>query len=75
MNFARYHVHFLAGALIVAGCAESRQLMPTPSLYTDTETTLFSELPPEFTSTKVELIYVTDREGIVRLKRTGIRRS
>jgi esterase/lipase superfamily enzyme len=47
--------------LLIAGCAESRQLMPTPSLYTDEAVTLFEALPEEYTSPLVELIYATDR--------------
>ena len=35
--------------------------MPTPNLYTAEKATLFEALPQEYTSTLVELIYVTDR--------------
>ena len=35
--------------------------MPTPHLYTDEKATLFEALPQEYASTRVELIYVTDR--------------
>ena len=58
---ARSPLLFLACISLVAGCAESRQLMPTPSLYADENAPLFGELDPELTSTQVELIYVTDR--------------
>jgi esterase/lipase superfamily enzyme len=51
----------VACVISVAGCAESRKLMPTPNLYADETAPLFGELAPEFTSTEVELIYVTDR--------------
>ncbi len=61
MMFARVHGPILACVLLIAGCAESRQLMPTPNLYTDETTTLFEALPEEYTSPLVELIYVTDR--------------
>ncbi len=61
MMSARVHGPILAGVLLVAGCAESRQLMPTPNLYTDEKATLFEALPQEYASTLVELIYVTDR--------------
>jgi esterase/lipase superfamily enzyme len=47
--------------LLIAGCAEDRQLMPTPNLYTDEKATLFEALPQEYASTQVELLYVTDR--------------
>ncbi len=58
---ARNPLLFLACLTLVAGCAESRQLMPTPSLYADETAPLFGDLAPELTSTQVELIYVTDR--------------
>ncbi len=61
MISARVHGPILACVLLIAGCAESRQLMPTPNLYTDENATLFEALPQEYASTLVELIYVTDR--------------
>ncbi len=57
----RVHGPILACVLLIAGCAESRKLMPTPNLYTDETVTLFEALPAEYTSPLVELIYVTDR--------------
>ena len=47
--------------MLAGGCADTRELMPTPNLYRDDKTKLFSELAPELSSTKVEMIYVTDR--------------
>jgi esterase/lipase superfamily enzyme len=61
MMIARVHGPVLACVLLIAGCAESRQLMPTPNLYTDETATLFEALPEEYTSPVVELLYVTDR--------------
>lgn len=61
MISARVNVAFLACGLLLAGCAEARQLMPTPNLYADDRVTLFEVLPEEYESTRVELIYVTDR--------------
>jgi esterase/lipase superfamily enzyme len=61
MKSVRVHVPILALVLLIAGCAESRKLMPTPNLYTDETATLFEALPEEYTSPLVELIYVTDR--------------
>jgi esterase/lipase superfamily enzyme len=61
MISARFHGPVLACAFLIAGCAESRTLMPTPNLYTDEKVTLFEALPEEYTSPLVELIYVTDR--------------
>ena len=58
---ARLHGPILAGVWLIAGCAESRQLMPTPNLYADQKATLFEALPQEYANTLVELIYVTDR--------------
>jgi esterase/lipase superfamily enzyme len=57
----RVHGPILACVLLIAGCAESRNLMPTPNLYTDETVTLFEALPEEYTSPLVELLYVTDR--------------
>jgi esterase/lipase superfamily enzyme len=61
MMSARVHGPILACVLLIAGCAESRQLMPTPNLYTDDKVALFEALPQEYASPLVELIYVTDR--------------
>ncbi len=61
MMSAWAHGSILACVLLIAGCAESRQLMPTPNIYTDEKATLFEALPEEYTGTQVELIYVTDR--------------
>ena len=58
---ARTYGSILLYVLLIAGCAESRLLMPTPNLYTDEKATLFDALPEEYASTLVELIYVTDR--------------
>ena len=61
MMSTRVHGPLLVCVLLIAGCAESRQLMPTPTHYTDETATLFEALPEEYTSPLVELIYVTDR--------------
>ena len=61
MMSARVHGPILVCVLLISGCVESRQLMPTPNLYTDEKVTLFEALPQEYASTLVELIYVTDR--------------
>jgi len=61
MNLTRARGLILICILLISGCAESRKLMPTPNLYTDEKVTLFEVLPPEYASTLVELIYVTDR--------------
>ncbi len=61
MMYPRIYGPIRACVLLIAGCAESRKLMPTPNLYTDGKATLFEALPQEYASTLVELIYVTDR--------------
>ncbi len=61
MNLTSARGLILIGILLIAGCAESRKLMPTPNLYTDEKAILFEALPEEYASTLVELIYVTDR--------------
>lgn len=61
MTSTRVRGSLLASILLLGGCAESRELMPTPNLYTDETVTLFEALPEEYASTQVELIYVTDR--------------
>jgi esterase/lipase superfamily enzyme len=49
--------------LLLAGCG-SRELMPTPNLYANNEEALFVDLPPEFQTTTIDLLYVTDRAPI-----------
>jgi len=61
MKIAPIQISIFTCAFLIAGCAESRHLMPTPSLYTDDKVTLFEALPQEYASKLVELIYVTDR--------------
>ena len=61
MMFARALGHIPICALLITGCAETRQLMPTPNIYTDGKATLFEALPDEYVSPLVELIYITDR--------------
>ena len=55
------HRLVLIATLLLAACAEPRELMPTPNLYTDQKATLFEALPQEYASPFVELIYATDR--------------
>jgi len=61
MMSIRAYGSILICALLLVGCAESRRLMPTPNHYTNESATLFDALPEEYASTRVELIYVTDR--------------
>ena len=46
--------------LLLAGCA-GRPLMPTPNLYAAGAREPFARTPPELRSTRVDLLYVTDR--------------
>jgi esterase/lipase superfamily enzyme len=52
----------LAALVIVAavGCKQ-RELIPTPNLYTDVVTDPFIDVPPEFQTTTVDLLFMTDR--------------
>jgi esterase/lipase superfamily enzyme len=50
----------LLAVLLLAGCA-GRPLMPTPNLYTAGAREPFALTPPELRSTRVDLLYVTDR--------------
>ena len=48
----------------VTGCQSQRGLMPTPNLYLREEAkNAFSEVPKEFQTNYVDLLYVTDRVG------------
>ncbi len=52
----------LAG-LVVSGCG-GRQLMPTPNIYIDSKLANFEQVPEEFQSNIVDVLYVTDRKPI-----------
>ena len=47
--------------ILISGCATQRLLMPTPEIYTRDNVVMFNQLPDEFTTPKVELLYITDR--------------
>ena len=49
-------------AIGLAGC--QKQLMPTPNIYLDGRYPLFENLPPEFKTNTVDLLYVTDRAPV-----------
>jgi len=46
---------------LVAGCATSRPLMPTPAIYVDQKEGLFEDVPPALRTPEVDILYVTDR--------------
>jgi esterase/lipase superfamily enzyme len=49
----------LLAIVAMAGC--KTKLMPTPTIYTTGEYTLFEQLPAELQSSKIDLMYITDR--------------
>jgi len=50
-------------ALSLTGCSD-RPLMPTPNLYLGRDDNPFADVPVEFRSNKVDVLYVTDRTPI-----------
>ncbi len=50
-----------AASLIIAGCASTPTLMPTPNLYTGEKEYPQSELNAELQNPRVDMLYVTDR--------------
>ena len=56
-------VQLLVLGLLLSGCAsQTRHMMPTPNLYTgDRAPELFTDLPAELQTGKMNLLYVTDR--------------
>jgi esterase/lipase superfamily enzyme len=51
----------IALVLILSGCAGARVMMPTPNVHLDPKRDFYGELHQELKSTKVPLLYVTDR--------------
>jgi len=51
----------ITSLLTMAGCTNTRALMPTPTLYTLGDTALFDKPPSAFQNSSVNLLYVTDR--------------
>ena len=49
----------LLAVLIEGGC--KTKLMPTPAIYTTGQYALFDELPETLQSSKIDVLYVTDR--------------
>ena len=58
--------------LLLVGCSTSRPLMPTPSIYLQTPASLFSALPDEAKSARLDLLYVTDRARLDDLTGTPL---
>jgi esterase/lipase superfamily enzyme len=68
-NMTRMVLTFVvaSGALLV-GCQE--ELMPTPNLYANSEDNPFEGVPPTLRSSRVEVIYATDRAPMTDKKGT-----
>ena len=47
--------------LLLAACSSQRVLMPTPNVYVDSDSDIYTGLPEELKSTEVPLFYITDR--------------
>jgi esterase/lipase superfamily enzyme len=62
MNLLTPPVSLLLAAVVLAAGGCSRQLMETPNLYVNGREDPFDEVPPQFQSNAVEVIYVTDRQ-------------
>ena len=58
---ARVTAFVLLPILLVAGCSSTRYLMPTPNLYSKAGREPFGELDPSLATSRVDLLYVTDR--------------
>ena len=48
--------------LVLAGCATSRSLMPTPTIYVDQKEGFFEDVPPALRNPEVDIVFVTDRK-------------
>ena len=51
----------LISCLLLAGCSTARLMMPTPNLYVNSKTDLYTSLAKELKVNEVELLYLTDR--------------
>ena len=49
-------------ALLLAACSGQRVMMPTPNVYVDSDTDIYSGLHQDLKSTQVPLFYITDRQ-------------
>jgi esterase/lipase superfamily enzyme len=60
----------LATGMLIVGCRE--ELMPTPNLYVQTKDNPFQEVPPALQSSRVEVLYATDRAPVQKKKTAGL---
>jgi esterase/lipase superfamily enzyme len=51
----------LISCVLLAGCSTARLMMPTPNLYINSKTDLYTDLAKELKGNEVELLYLTDR--------------
>jgi esterase/lipase superfamily enzyme len=49
-------------AVLLTACSGQRVMMPTPNVYKDADTEIYTNLHPDLKSTEVPLFYVTDRQ-------------
>jgi len=56
-----YRLLLALTALLLAGCAGQRVLMPTPNLHLDGQQDVFANLDPALKTTQVPVYYVTDQ--------------
>jgi esterase/lipase superfamily enzyme len=49
-------------AVLLTACSGQRVMMPTPNVYKDADTEIYTDLHPDLKSTEVPLFYVTDRQ-------------
>ncbi len=54
-------IGFFCMAVLLVGCG-AEQLMPTPNMYLQGDQSLFGEVPAEWRSNQVDILYVTDRK-------------
>jgi esterase/lipase superfamily enzyme len=50
-------------ALIMTACQTQRLMVPTPNLYLNTSVNPFTDVPAEFRTSEVDLLYLTDRKA------------
>ena len=62
INHAHWRVYLaITSVLLLAACSSQRVMMPTPNIYVDSSSDIYTGLPEELKSTEVPLFYITDR--------------
>ena len=63
INHAHWRVYLaITSVLLLAACSSQRVMMPTPNIYVDSSSDIYTGLPEELKSTEVPLFYITDRQ-------------